>query len=182
MLKLITSNEKKLEEFKRFGLKEILIEKGMDLKEVDSNEITVALYKSKDAGENTIIEDTSLEVEGEDVGINIRWLLKHLPTLAGKKAIWNVYLGVNDGNSIKVYKGEIKGILTNKPYTGDAFGFDPYFLPEGTEWTLHELEQKGLKDSYSARKKAIESLLKNDYVKKQKVEEMPDWSGGYQNT
>lgn len=33
-------------------------------------------------------------VEGEDVGINIRWLIDQLPKYKGKKAVWTVLLGV----------------------------------------------------------------------------------------
>jgi hypothetical protein len=48
-MKLVTSNENKLKEFKRFGLINLEIEKGVDLKEVNAIDTTVVLYKAVDA-------------------------------------------------------------------------------------------------------------------------------------
>ena len=179
-LKLVTSNENKLKEFKRFGLDNIEIEKGLDLREVESDAETVILYKALEAGKGRIVEDTSLEVEGADVGVNVRWMIDNLQELAGRKAVWKVMLGHNDGQEIHLYESTIEGILVE---TGDVggFGFDSIFKPNGTDFTLHQLESLGEKDSYSARKDAVQNLINNKVKVTVNVRDLPKWAGSYQH-
>lgn len=177
---LVSSNENKLKEFKRLGLENVEIEKGKDLPEVDSDPITVILYKSLAAGAGRIVEDTSLFVEEMDIGTNIRWLMNSLQDSVNRKASWEVYLGVNDGESITVYKGVTKGIITDTYTEHIGFGFDCYFQPEGYNETLYDLEEKGEKDAVSARKKAIEHLLQQGPIMTKAIGDIPEWNGSYQ--
>lgn len=177
--KLVTSNTFKLNEYQRFGL-ELGIEKGKDLKEVDADEQTVILYKSLEAGAGHIVEDTSLMIEGADVGVNVRWLLDTISDHHGKKAVWNVWLGKNDGKYITLYKKSLHGIIVDAIAEPDAFGFDPYFQPEGSEHTLYQLEKQGNKDLFSPRKWAAESLLRDEYIIKKRISDIPEWTGSYQ--
>jgi len=178
-LKLVTSNVNKLREFQRFGIPNISIEKGRDLQEINADPINVIIHKAKDAGPDRIVEDTSFHVEGEDVGVNIRWLLDKLGTLIGKKASWMVLLGLNDGHQIRVFEGIIKGVITEP--SGKEFGFDPFFKPDGSNNTLGELEEMGEKDLFSARKKAVENLLRNKPITIKSLTNVSQWSGEYQH-
>lgn len=178
---LVTSNESKLREFRRFGLEGLKIEKGRDLKEVDSDEQTVILYKALEAGEGRVVEDTSLSVEGASVGVNVRWLLDNLSEYSGRKAIWQVYLGVHTGETIEIYCAKIHGILTNKSLESDSFGFDAFFVPDGTDKTLYELEVAGKKDDFSARKEAVYKLLKGETVQRTPIKDIGKWIGDYQH-
>lgn len=178
----MTSNENKLKEFKRFGIKDLEIQKGMDLDEVDSDEYTVITYKSLMSGEMTIVEDTSLHVEGANIGVNVRWLMDNINDYHGKKATWIVLLGVNDGEYIKIYEGKVEGKLVKTDVKNDTtFGFDSNFIPNGQTKTLSELDSLGLKDNFSARKKAVESLLSNDVSYVKHIKNIPQWSGSYQS-
>lgn len=177
---LVTSNENKLKEFKRFGLEEILIEKGKDLKEVDSDPLTVILYKALEAGVNRIVEDTSLHIEGAEIGANIRWLTDSISSFKGKTATWEVLLGVNDGKTITVYQGISKGIITDKYKEPMGFGFDCYFVPDGSLETLYDLESTGEKDLYSARKKAVELLNNGQSIHQVNIADIPVWVGKMQ--
>ncbi len=178
---LVSSNEFKLKEFQRMGLNDIQIEKGKDLKEVDSSPIDVIVYKALEAGENRIVEDTSLEVEGLNVGVNIKWLIQELGILEGRKAEWRVLLGVHNGNTIDVYEGVIKGTIQKKYNEIVGFGFDCFFVPEGQNNTLYDLENIGEKDVYSARKKAIDNLLLDNKLYSVNTSDIPLWNGKYQN-
>ena len=180
--KLVTSNKNKLQEYKRFGLN-IQIEPGLDLREIDGGDIDVIIHKAIDAGPFHIVEDTSLNIEGENIGVNIRWMLNNLRNLHGKKASWVVLIGVNTGTSIEVYKGEIKGIIVS-PETENqqnSFGFDPFFMPQGSSSTLAELEKNGKKDQYSARKHAAMNMLAGKTIHRVNISDIQKWTGEYQH-
>lgn len=181
-MKLVTSNENKLKEFKRLGLEELEIEKGRDLEEVDADSQTVIIYKALEAGEERIVEDTSLHVEGEDVGANVRWLLEDISRYNGKEAKWEVLLGENKGEFINVYQGLIEGTLTNRFENQNlGFGFDAYFIPKGEEKTLFELEEEGRKDEFSARKLAVENFKEQNRLIQKNKNSIAKWKGKMQH-
>lgn len=180
--KLVSSNQHKLREYRRFGLN-IDIASGLDLPEVNANDITVIKYKALDAGPKMIVEDTSLHIEGHDVGVNIRWMLDNLITLVGSKASWKVLIGVNTGEEILVFSGIVEGVIVapsaNVPSNG--FGFDPYFKPLDSNLSMVELDHIGIKDQFSARKKAVENMITNNIDSKFTITDIPPWTGDYQH-
>ncbi|MNN16778.1 dITP/XTP pyrophosphatase [compost metagenome] len=180
---MLTSNQNKIKEFKRFGLDNLNVSEGPDLKEVNSDPITVIMYKSKDSGPFTIVEDTSLHIKGESVGVNVKWMLDHIESFCGKEAYWEVLLGVNDGKNIEVYGSRIYGTIVKDTSNGEeVFGFDAFFKVSGVEKTLHELNKEGLKDNYSARKDVVIEFIKHRYFLKQiPIKDIPEWDGEYQN-
>ena len=73
------------------------------------------------AGEGVLIEDTSLDVEGADVGVNVRWLMDNMSTFANRKATWRVLLGTLQNGKVSIYEGITTGTIV--PARGDsAFG------------------------------------------------------------
>lgn len=173
---LVTSNNSKLREFKRFGL-DLSYEKGKDISEVDGTIDDVIIYKALAAGKDKIVEDTILEVDGEEI-VDIRWKINQMDKEAEAK--WIVSLGYNDGTNIKVYRGIIIGNL-HKSDKKSEFGFDVYFTPHGSEVSLAILEEQGQKDNFSARKIACQALLKDEYILKKSINSIPEWNGNYQH-
>jgi inosine/xanthosine triphosphate pyrophosphatase family protein len=172
---LLSSNQNKIAEFKRFGLG-INIKTGKDLAEIQGTDLEVILHKSKDSGDFTIVEDTSLDIQNFDIGVNVRWLQNNLDKTIGNNAFWKVLLGANDGKQISVYQGMVQGKIVSPK--GEGFGFDSYFQPLGSKLTLAELEEIGKKDLFSARKKAVENLLADRSIG---VYDIPNtWTGDYQ--
>jgi len=177
--KIITSNPNKLAEFKRFGLN-IMAEKGRDLPEVNGSPEEVIIHKARDAGKGFIVEDTSFDVDGLSVGVNIRWLVDKLLTdksLLGRKAQWTVLLGLNTGTEIKIYQGIVNGTISEPD--GDEFGFDPIFIPNGSNQTLAVMGNN--KDNFSARKMACNNLTNDNPIKIIPLSNVSDWSGDYQH-
>lgn len=172
---LNSSNEGKVKEFQRlFALhgQEVTITK-FDLKEVQADPITVAVHKASQMEEGVLCEDTSLEVEGADVGINVRWLLSHLPDYIGHHATWKTLLAYRKGNLVRIYEGVVHGTIV-APSGIEGFGFDPVFLPDGAYATLAEVKP----DHVNARAKAVEALI-NDHP--YAVRSMIlDWTGPWQ--
>lgn len=183
--KLVTSNINKLNEFKRFGLINLNIESGKDLREVDGSDLEVIIYKSLEAGNNCIVEDTSLDIENANVGVNVRWLLNNLYKYHGKKAKWKVLLGLNTDNTIYVYEGVINGrIIDIDKFPSDAFGFDPIFVPINNnlkQLSLYQLEKENKKDLFSARRLAIDNLIQNKPIYKININKIKNWTGSYQH-
>lgn len=178
--KLLTSNKNKLKEYGEY-IPNLKAEKGQDLPEVLSDPITVALYKGIDNGPLTISEDTSLEVSGHDVGVNIKWLKHMLPNMIGEDATWRVLLIRNTGDEIKVYEGITEGVIMDKEQ--DGISFSPYFYTEvdGEYRSLVDLRESGVSPiKYSARAKAAANLVKDNPVFSKKISEIPDWEGEWQ--
>jgi len=174
---LSTSNQNKIKEFKRMLGNEITIIEGADIKEVNGTMDEVIIHKAIDAGEDMLVEDTILIIDGKEV-VDIRWnqadKLKN-----AKKAQWVVSLGYNSGSFIYVYRGIINGIIVEP--LGEGFGFDPYFLPDGSDITLAQLEAEGNKDKFSARSMALFYLKHKNYSFIRDIKNTPAWTGTYQN-
>lgn len=199
-MKFSTSNKNKLREFNRI-LPELKSEKGPDIQEIDPTQqelefyrnlldmqtLTVAdltaIFKSNDMGFDFVTEDTTLQLENLDTGkmeevIDIKWnqedKLKNT-----QKTSWIVCLAYNNGKTISLYKGQVNGIVI--PQAGTGFGFDPYFLPDGSELSLAQLDAKGQKEKFSARFLALMSFKHDrpDYVID--ISKLKKWEGKYQN-
>ena len=97
-IKLVTSNELKIKEFKRFGLP-FKVVKGVDLKEVDSDYITVVTHKAIEAGEGMLVEDTVLLVNGEEI-VDIKWRVEEIQKLKNPEIKWITSLGILENGII----------------------------------------------------------------------------------
>lgn len=177
-MRLVTSNERKLAEFQRFGLDMDTV-KGLDLREVDGTHLEVILYKARDAGPGMIVEDTSFEISGVNVGANIRWEMDEVKKNEGRRAVWRVLLGINDGVNVYVCEGVTEGIIVSPK--GKEFGFDQYFLADGYDLTMGELEELGRKDECSARRKAVDAFQLGRCINKTELKTLSDWTGKYQH-
>lgn len=183
-MKIVTSNQKKLGEFRRLLQdNSITAALGLDLKEVASDDpITVIKYKCLAAGEGCVVEDTVLEIDGECV-TDIRYKLSELQDRSTPSRLsWITTLGLITNGTLSVYQGVILGDFKPCPILpNDAFGFDPYFKPDGSDSTLYELELLGDKDLYSARHKAITALKNGSRLLALPISEIPPWTGLWQN-
>ncbi len=144
-----------------------------DLTEIEADPIAVAAHKASQLEEYILIEDTSLDIAGATVGINVRWLLDHLKGFVGKKAVWSVLLAYRVGDEVRIYQGEVEGVIV-KPRGEGGFGFDPVFLPDGSDLTLAQCKT----DVFNARAKAVEALLEDR--KHATVKAIFDWDGPWQ--
>jgi hypothetical protein len=51
-----------------------------------------------------LYQNTSLEVEGEEIGVNLKWFKSKIPTFVGKKAYWKVLLAKMMVKTLKFMK------------------------------------------------------------------------------
>ena len=172
---LNTSNKGKLQEFQRLFSKYgvTLSNTQFDLDEIEADAITVVAHKASQLGELILIEDTSLDIEGASVGVNVRWLIDHLNDYIGRRALWTLLLAYRFGDEVIVYKGEVPGTIVS-PQGESGFGFDPVFLPNGSDLTLAQSKP----DEVNARAWAVDALMKDD--KFTTVKAIYDWDGPWQ--
>lgn len=173
--KLNTSNLGKFEEFKKFFFQHgaQLVATHVDLNEVDADPLTVVVQKASQMESCILVEDTSLDVEGAQVGVNVKWLLTHLKELVGRKATWTTLLAYRKGDQVYVFRGMITGKIVEA--RGEkGFGFDPVFLPDGSNKTLAEEKP----DKLNARALAVDALLEGKpFAIKPLIEK---WEGNWQ--
>jgi len=186
---LATHNEFKINDFQKYNDGAFFVLKDIpDIDEVDSkNVIDIAKYKALDMYKivkdqippkaSIAIEDTSLDVNGEDVGGNIRWLINELDKFVGKKATVTICVGVCDGKYVKVYKADLKGKMISPTVNG--YGFDPYVEIDGIPLS-YIAKNKRLSDKYSLRKRIVAKMKKDDYVEIFDVDNIKPWTGKYQ--
>ncbi len=191
-MKIYTSNSKKAEEFRRFGLEEVQVLSGPDLKEVQGSSEQVIQYKARDAARATgetdfVIEDTILAVPSEQGNLeevaDIRWRIPELAKIPDARVLFKTSLGhVKDG-TIHVFVGETWcRIVVPEVVPEDAFGFDPYLVPEGQDLSFYELNKIGRKDEFSPRRQAVEHLVGNKSVFSVEIKNLPEWEGEFQHT
>lgn len=177
-LKLVSSNVKKLEEYRRFGVEDLQVETGVDLNEVDGTPLDVIIHKAIAAGPGRIVEDSVLIVEGETF-VDARWRLNSVHEWFGKRATWVVNLGLNDGGFVSVFTGSVEGVF--QPARGKGWDYDPFFLIEQEDLTLAQLENAGRKDEYSARNRAAQNMIDNVLSERVAIEDVQAWTGGFQH-
>lgn len=155
--RLNTSNKGKLLEFEQYfaeyGM--TLTATEIDIKEIVADPLTVVVHKASQIGEEILVEDTSLDVEGAEVGINVRWLLDHLSTFVGQKASQRVLLAYLKKGLVYVYEAKVDGTIV-LPRGSGGFGFDPIFLPNGSDETLAQAKPFAV----NARAKVVEAFVK----------------------
>ena len=177
-LKLVSSNVRKLDEYRRFGVGDLQVEPGVDLNEVDGTPMEVIIHKAIAAGPGRIVEDSVLIVDGETF-VDARWRLGSVHEWFGKRTTWIVNLGVNEDGYVSVYTGAVEGVF--QPARGEGWDYDPFFLIEEEDMTLAQLENAGRKDEYSARNRAAQNMIENFPVERVAVDDVRDWTGAFQH-
>lgn len=179
-----TNNENKVievrsvlkEKFNILSLKEAGID--IDIPEpfdtLEENAFEKARVINQLAEENCFAEDTGLEVEslsgepgvksaryaGEERSFekNIDKLLRNLHDKENRKAQFRTVVCLIENGRHKFFEGICKGIIIAERRGISGFGYDPVFVPQGSEKTFAEMSMEE-KNIFSHRKKAIEKLV-----------------------
>ena len=178
---LVTSSPIKLREYAAFSTPGLTIKPGDDVREVMADADSIIAYKALNAGEGRLVEDTILIVDGEP-WVDVKWKIPGLlrnEVLPGTPLTWQVRLGVLWQGHVYTYLGEIHGQVCL--FTVPGGGMDPIFWIEEAQASLAQLDQRGEKDPYSARRLALENLLRKQPHQVIAFSSLPDWDGDYQN-
>lgn len=125
-------------------------------------------------GKNCFSEDTGLEVQalGGEPGVksaryagenrsfdaNVDKLLYNLKEVADRKARFRTVISLLLDEKEYYFEGICNGRISPERKGNNGFGYDPVFIPDGSELTFAEMNMKE-KNRYSHRKKAMEKLI-----------------------
>lgn len=104
------------------------------------------VHSARYAGEKSTAED------------NLQKLLHELSGLENRKAEFRTVICLIENGREHFFEGVCKGRIIEMPRGNQGFGYDPVFVPEGSEKTFAEMskEEKAL---FSHRKKALSQLI-----------------------
>ena len=189
-----TNNMHKVEEIRSVVTNEFeivtLLEAGIDIDipephstlEKNASEKSRTIYRL--TGTNCFSEDTGLEVEALDgePGVksaryagdeksfdnNIEKLLSNLGNNQNRKARFRTVLSLMINGKEFLFEGICKGNIIKERRGTNGFGYDPIFVPDGSDKTFAEMSLDE-KNVYSHRKKATDKLVifLNDLINNQ---------------
>lgn len=188
IITLVTGNSNKLKEIisilsdgkadNEGGLADIgdflLVNRGLDLEEVQGTLESVTIHKAKSAAKiikgPVIVEDTGLVFNALNglPGPYIKWFVKQaglqnlitmLSNFDDKSAQAITTIGYCEGpdSDVQLFQGKTDGTIVEVPRGTTVFGWDAIFQPLGYEQTYAEMDKK-LKNTLSQRYKAFDKL------------------------
>ncbi len=141
---------------------------------LEENAFAKSLYVYRYTRKCCFSEDTGLEVfalngepgvrsaryagEPSDPKKNMEWLLKKLSNQQDKSAQFRMIISLIFDKVEYQFEGICKGKIIDSPRGEQGFGYDPVFIPEGSDKTFAEMMMDE-KNKFSHRKKATEKLL-----------------------
>ena len=84
-------------------------------------------------------------------------ILKLLAVSPDRSASFRSLIAFYDGSRLSISEGKVEGRISEK-ITEGGWGYDPIFIPVGTNLTFAQLKEK--KNEFSHRKKALDSFAK----------------------
>jgi len=169
---IASGNQGKIAEFSRLLGREIEGKK-LDLPEIQSTDVrAVAKTKAEAAyaqlGAPVFVDDTGLYIDAWNQlpGALIAWFLDNvgndgiIKMLAGwdnRSARVVTALGYCDEHGSQVFVGELTGSIADTARGDNGFGYDPIFIPEGSDKTFAEMTSAE-KDAISMRAQAAAAM------------------------
>lgn len=95
---------------------------------------------------------------GHDSAANMALLLKNMDGVTDRKAHFSTVICLIMGDDTYFFEGSVYGEITEMPSGSAGFGYDPVFLPEGSEITFAEMTDDA-KNAISHRGRATRKLI-----------------------
>ena len=169
-IRVVTKGQFNIITLKEAGI-DIDIPEPHDTLEANASEKSSVIHRITQ--QNVFSEDTGLEVaalngepgvksaryasEGRDFQANIDKLITNLTGISNRKAQFRTVVSLIINEKEYLFEGICKGQIIEEQKGGKGFGYDPIFIPEGSEKTFAEMTMEE-KNSFSHRKKAISKL------------------------
>lgn len=154
------------------GITEEIPETGATLEENASQK---ARYVYDRTGLDCFADDTGLEVEaldgrpgvrsaryageGHDFKANNRKLIAELEGKENRRARFRTVISLIRGGVEQQVEGIVRGVIATEESGTEGFGYDPLFIPEGSDVTFAEMSAEA-KNAISHRGRAVAALVK----------------------
>ena len=154
------------------GITEDIPEMGATLEENASQK---ARYVYDRTGLDCFADDTGLEVEvldgrpgvrsaryageGHDFKANNRKLIAELEGEENRSARFRTVISLIRGGVEQQVEGIVRGVIATEESGTEGFGYDPLFIPEGSNVTFAEMSAEA-KNAISHRGRAVAALVK----------------------
>ena len=141
---------------------------------IEGNALQKARYVYEHTGLNCFADDTGLEVEalngapgvysaryaGDHVSYadNNVLLLKNLAGCENRKARFRTVIALIVDGKEYLFEGRVEGTIATEPHGEGGFGYDPLFVPEGSQLTFAEMSSEA-KNKISHRGRAVAKLV-----------------------
>lgn len=151
-----------------------------DTLEANATEKSSTIFKL--TGSDCFSEDTGLEVEalngdpgvksaryageGRSFEANIDKLLHNLQPHTNRKARFRTIISLIAAGKEFMFEGICTGSIITEQKGSNGFGYDPVFVPDGSQKTFAEMSMEE-KSAFSHRKKAMQKLI--DFLQMQKT-------------
>jgi XTP/dITP diphosphohydrolase len=143
-----------------------------DSLELNAREKSTVIFQL--TGENCFGEDTGLEIDAlqgapgvktarfagpnADANANMQKVLEEMKDMSQRTARFKTFISlIMNGNEF-LFTGICEGKIAMKPKGEKGFGYDPIFIPNGSEVCFAEMDLKE-KNIFSHRKKATAQLI-----------------------
>lgn len=170
-IRLVLGNAFNIITLKEAGI-DIDIPEPHDTLEANASEKSSVIHQL--TKKNCFSEDTGLEVEalngepgvksaryageGRSFENNIEKLLENLASHANKKARFRTVISLILNDKEYLFEGICPGSIIQDKRGRNGFGYDPVFIPEGSNNTFAEMSMEE-KSVFSHRKKALDKLI-----------------------
>lgn len=131
-------------------------------------------YVVEKTGKNCFADDSGLEVLAlnNEPGVfsaryaglekneenNLQLLLKNLKGIENRAAAFKTSIVLYYNGTYYHFEGEVKGRIISEKRGKEGFGYDPIFIPEGSDKTFAEMNLEE-KNRFSHRARALEKML-----------------------
>ena len=152
------------------GITEEIPENGDTLEENASQK---SHYLYERLGVDCFADDTGLEVDalggapgvhsaryatdGHDFAANNRLLLKNMEGRTDRRARFRTVISLLLGGQEYLFEGRVEGRIAESESGAGGFGYDPLFIPEGSEVSFAEMSAEA-KNAISHRGRAVRKL------------------------
>lgn len=146
---------------------------------LEENALEKAMFINKRFGMDCFAEDTGLEVEslhgapgvysaryageGKRTEDNIQLLLQNLNGKSNRKARFRTVICLFMRQQPYYFEGLVNGSIAHIAAGESGFGYDPVFIPEGSDRTFAEMSGDE-KNAVSHRRRALEKMI--EFLKK----------------
>lgn len=146
---------------------------------LEENAVQKAVFVAQKTGETAFADDTGLEIdalngapgvisaryagEQKNAADNCVKVIKELAGVANRKAQFRTVIALIQNGTQHLFEGVVQGTIITDPRGKKGFGYDPIFVPDGSERTFAEMTLEE-KNQWSHRARAVKMLV--DFLSK----------------